>query len=328
MFINIKNMVGSNRPIVITDDKVNSIYGSLFDGIDVIVLPQGELNKNLDTIKYVYQRLIELEADKTCSLVGVGGGLVLDMTGFAASTFMRGLSFGFIPTTLIAMADAAYGGKNGVNFNGFKNIVGVFKEAEFIYSQPEFLRTLDEREFKAGIVEIIKTALVMDTDLFSFIEKEKDRIVNLDMEFIEHLIKKTLKIKMDLVKLDMLDNDERRKLNFGHTLGHALEYLSEGTLNHGEAVAEGIVFSAKASVALGYLKKEELERIEKLFWFYSINKNVNIKKYSKEDIIDAIKKDKKRNDSSVNFVFIQNIGKSFIQALPFGRLEELLHDLY
>jgi len=241
---------------------------------------------------------------------------------------MRGLSFGFIPTTLIAMADAAYGGKNGVNFNGFKNIVGVFKEAEFIYSQPEFLRTLDEREFKAGIVEIIKTALVMDTDLFSFIEKEKDRIVNLDMEFIEHLIKKTLKIKMDLVKLDMLDNDERRKLNFGHTLGHALEYLSEGTLNHGEAVAEGIVFSAKASVALGYLKKEELERIEKLFWFYSINKNVNIKKYSKEDIIDAIKKDKKRNDSSVNFVFIQNIGKSFIQALPFGRLEELLHDLY
>ena len=327
MSLNLKSLVNGLRAIVITDDKVHSLYGHLFEGLDVVVIPQGDINKNLDTAKYVYQRLLELEADRTCFLIGFGGGVVLDMTGFTASTFIRGLKFGFVPTTLLAQADAAYGGKNGVNFEGTKNIVGLIAKPEFIYSDSPFLKTLDDKELKCGLVEIIKMALVADQELFRYLEIEKQKILNLDKEIIEEVIKRGVKIKMDMVSVDEFDNGERRKLNFGHTLGHALEDLSDGLLSHGEAVSEGIMFAIKVSVSLGHLKAEEAERIEQAFWSYGIKTGSEIKKYRTQEIMNSVVKDKKRADNAINFVFLEAVGQAFILSTPITKLEELINDL-
>lgn len=327
MRLDIKALVKDHRVIIITDDKVNSLYGYLFDGLDVIVIPQGEQTKNLDTAKYVYQRLLELGADRDCFMLGVGGGVVLDMTGFTSSTFMRGLKFAYAPTTLLAQADAAYGGKNGVNLDGTKNVIGLIKRPEFIYSEPEFLSTLDQKELRSGFAEIIKTSLLMDKDLFQYLEIEKDRILKLDKEVLEHVIKRTVKVKMDIVSSDEFELGERRKLNLGHTIGHALESLSEGTLSHGVAVAQGVAFSTLASVKLGYLKAEDAERIDQLFWFYGIKTGEEIKKYGTNDIMDRIFNDKKRSGNSVSFVFIEAVGRVMLRPVSFREMEGLINDL-
>lgn len=327
MSLDIKSLVKDQELIILTDDKVNSLYGHLFKDSNVIIVPQGEKNKDLATVSNIYQRLLELGADRSFFLLGVGGGLVLDITGFTASTFMRGLSFGYVPTTLLAQADAAYGGKNGVNLNGIKNVIGLIKKPEFVYSDPEFLKTLDPRELRSGFAEIIKTSLVMDKDLFHYLEIERERIIKLEREVLEHVIKRTVKAKMDIVSADEFELGERKKLNLGHTIGHALEYLSKGALSHGEAVAQGVMFSALLSVKLGLLQAKDAERIDQLFTLYGIKVGTELSKYSTSSVMDCIFKDKKKKGTSVDFVLLDAIGRAVLRPLSFNELEGYIDDL-
>ena len=326
MPVNIKTLVANYpKTIIITDDNVYRIYGHLFEGFEVVVIGNGEASKTLETVSFVYQRLLELSADRTTFLLGVGGGVVLDITGFTASTFMRGLKFGFVPTTLLAQADAAYGGKNGFNFGGFKNIVGVIKQPEFIHSDFYFLKTLDQEQVNNGFVEIIKSALIADKDFFDYLFQNREKLLNFDKEAVNFVIERAVKIKKEIVSRDEFETGERRCLNFGHTIGHALESLSDNLINHGNAVAEGIIFSVRASQHFGYIKVDEMAKIEELFWLYKIGGK--LKKYSTDQIMECIFSDKKKADDKINFVFLGGIGKAFVKPISFREVRGLLDDL-
>jgi len=326
MPVNIKTLVANYpKTIVVTDDNVYRLYGHLFEGFDVIIIGNGEVSKTLDTVNFVYQRLLELSADRTTFLLGVGGGVVLDITGFTASTFMRGLKFGLVPTTLLAQADAAYGGKNGFNFGGFKNLIGLIRQPEFIHSDFEFLKTLDQEQINCGFVEIIKGALIADKDFFDYLFQNREKLLNLDKEAVSFAIEKAVKIKKTIVLRDEFETGERRCLNFGHTMGHALESLSDNLISHGNAVTEGIMFSVRASNHFGYIKADEVAKIEELFWLYKIGGK--LKKYSTDQIMACVFSDKKKTDDKIHFVFLEGIGKAVVKPISFREMRGLLDDL-
>ncbi|RPH88082.1 MAG: 3-dehydroquinate synthase, partial [Desulfobacteraceae bacterium] len=229
----------AGQVIRLTDSNVRRYYPKEFEAEAVIEIGTGEKIKELETLRYIYERLVELQADRFSFLVGLGGGIVCDLTGFAASTYMRGISFGLVPTTLLAQVDAGVGGKNGVNFSGYKNMIGTFNQPEFVLCDPHFLKTLPSREISCGLAEMVKTAAIDDQALFSFLEKNVQPTLRLDPQILETLVYRSLAIKAGIVTRDTREKGERRRLNFGHTLGHALEKVTG--LSHGEAISLGMV---------------------------------------------------------------------------------------
>jgi 3-dehydroquinate synthase len=256
-------------------------------------------------------------------LLGVGGGVVCDITGFVASTYLRGVRFGFVPTTILSQVDAAVGGKNGVNFKGFKNKIGTFTQPDFVWCAPSFFRTVPEREVHSGLAEVVKQALIADANLFEYIESQVQNILLLGESAMQRLVLDCLRIKADIVSRDEREYGERRKLNFGHTVGHAVEQLTE--LTHGEAVSVGMAVAAKISVHLGLLSAADYTRItnllQRLYLPMSFSSAVSA-------IIEALKQDKKREGDAVHFVLLDGIGHAVVKALPFKELREILLDLF
>ena len=277
------------KAIIITDKNVHRLYHKELAGYPVIAISLGEKNKTLQTVEYIYKKLVELEADRSTFIVGVGGGIVCDITGFAASTYMRGLRFAFVPTTLLAQVDASLGGKNGVNFNGFKNMIGVFNQPEFVICDMTMLKTLPKKEILCGFAEIVKHALIADAGMFNFLEKNLRKALALNSRIIEELVYMSVVIKSDVVNQDEREKGLRRILNFGHTLGHAIEKCSD-TYSHGEAISIGMVAISALSVRKGWLKPKEYTRIERLIRSIGLPVRVRIPASSLED---AIRKDKK-----------------------------------
>ena len=313
---NLQQYVPVEKTVIITDVNVGQLYPLDSIASDMITIGTGEEIKTLDTVSDIYGHLISSGVDRSAFIVGVGGGIVCDITGFAASTFLRGVRFGFAATTLLAQVDASVGGKNGVNFKGYKNMVGLFHQPEFVICDPEVLKTLPQREISCGLAEIVKHAAIADTDLFAYLETHAEDILALDRQAIEKLVQVSVRIKSSIVSRDETEKGERRLLNFGHTFGHAIEKVTGAA--HGEAVSMGMVIASDLSVKKGLLSAEENQRLR------TVLKNLKLPTRSEaqpQEILDAITKDKKRAGDRIHFVLLNGIGNARVKQLRFEELK-------
>ena len=309
--------VPTDNAVIITDTNVWNAYQNHFPPWSVIKIGTGETEKTLDTAKYIYSELLSQEVDRTFFIVGIGGGVVCDVVGFVASTYMRGLRFGFVATTLLSQVDASVGGKNGVNFDGYKNIVGVFNQPEFVICDMDLLKSLPEKEIFNGFGEIVKHAVIADVDLFTYIEDHYEQALKLDNAVIEKLVHDSIVIKSSIVNQDEKETGIRRKLNFGHTFGHAFEKITG--ITHGEAVSAGMMIAISLSEKRGLIEKADVIRIENLLKKLKLPTSVSV---SSHKLIDAIKKDKKRSGDEIHFVMLKGIGRSIVERIFMHELEK------
>ncbi len=319
---NLAHYLGSGKKVIITDSNVRRCHGFRFSDYDTIEIESGEQNKTLEAVEKIYQKFLELELDRSSFVTAIGGGMVCDVAGFAASTFMRGIDFGFVPSTLLAQVDASIGGKNGVNFQGFKNLVGVFNQPQFVLCDTDLLYTLPEKELACGIAEVVKHALIQSASLFEYLEQEWASLLSLQKDTVEKVINDSVVIKSWIVQSDALEKGVRKKLNFGHTLGHAIE--KEAQISHGEAISIGMVLASKISAARGMISSQEVDHITSLLKKLKLPTEVSS---SKEVILDAIKKDKKRQGKDIHFVLLAEIGKAEVTPMTYAELEGYIHDL-
>lgn len=317
---NLKRYIPVAKPIIITDANVGRLYPLDAIASNVITIGTGETIKTLDTVAEIYAQLLYFQADRSAFIVGVGGGIVCDITGFAASTFMRGVRFGFVATTLLAQVDASVGGKNGVNFQGYKNMVGLFHQPEFVICDLEVLKTLPPREVSCGLAEIVKHAAIADADLFAFIETQAERILALDPVAIQKLVLRSVEIKSAIVGRDETEKGQRRLLNFGHTFGHAIERVSG--VSHGEAVSIGMVMASALAVKRGLLTAQEDRRLSDLLAKLQLPNNFAS---DPKKILDAITKDKKRTGDYIHFVLLAGIGNAVVEPIAIEELKEALY---
>ncbi len=298
--------------VIITDKTVKKLYGKELPKTDMIVIGEGEGIKDIVTVHQICSGLLELGADRESFIVGVGGGIVCDITGLVASTYMRGLRFGFVPTTLLAQVDASLGGKNGVNVEHYKNIFGVIRQPEFVYYDLSVLKTLPTKELNCGFAEILKHTIISGRKL--------------DRTSMKKMIKDSIRTKLSIVEKDIDDHDERRILNLGHTLGHAIEAVSKGKISHGEAVAMGICFSAKLSYSLGLLGKTDLDKIIKMINSFGLPTKLP-RAINKISLIKALTKDKKKGRYEIDVVLIKGIGKVVLKRMDIKKIGEAIYAL-
>jgi len=309
--------------IIITDTNVRKLYQKDFPDAPVIEIGTGEGIKTLETVNDIFRQLLEMEADRSAFILGIGGGIVCDITGFAASTYLRGVDFGFVSSTLLSQVDASVGGKNGVNFSGYKNMVGVFRQPDFVICDMNLLKTLPEREILCGFAEIVKHAAIADSAMFGWMETHWEKALSLDTDAIEKLVHDSVRIKSGIVNQDEKEKGERRKLNFGHTFGHAVEKITK--IPHGQAVSVGMTVAAALSVRRGYLKSEDADRIRTLLTNLKLPTRISL---DREKVLDALKKDKKRKGGSIHFVLLRHIGEAIVEEIRIKELEDVIHDMY
>lgn len=292
-----------SKVVILTDENV--IRYNWIKNISIkaefIVIKYGEINKTLDTINYIWQSMNNLKMDRKSLLINVGGGGVCDLGGFCASTYMRGIEFIQIPTTLLAQIDASVGGKTGFDFNGGKNIIGTFAEPYAVIIDTATLSTLPKREYNSGMAEIIKYGIIYDKKFFHYLES-KDIDIN-------HIIEKCCKIKAKIVAIDFKENGLRKILNFGHTIGHSIESISLKTQNpllHGEAVAIGIMAISYIANKIRKITNVELKQIKNILLLYNlpISYNCNL-----DDVYLGLFKDKKTIKNKIKFILPKGIGK-------------------
>ena len=298
---------------VLTDENIYRVYSSLIASllpekeVTKIVIPAGEESKSIENVVFIWNKLLEAKAGRDALLINLGGGTITDIGGFAASTYKRGIDFINVPTTLLAMIDASIGGKNGINFNNYKNQIGLFSEPNSVIINPNFLKTLNERDIKSGLAEMMKYAFIADE---SFLDLDSDNY----LDFIE----KAATIKEDIVSLDMKETGLRKILNFGHTIGHALEsyYLEkENYLTHGEAVALGIYSALYLSVKYCGLDDKWLFFYE--MWFKGNLNLMNLNGFDVDAIYSYLSYDKKNKGGKPQFVLISAPGKPKIDVEVF-----------
>ncbi len=290
---------------------------------EIIELPDGEQYKNWESISAVLEKLAGMTADRKTVVVALGGGVVGDMAGFAASIYMRGIRCIQVPTTLLAQVDSSVGGKTGINMRAGKNMIGAFHQPSAVVADTRVLRTLPPREVSAGIGEIIKHGMLADGEYFDDIEKNIDQLLSLDPHTTADIVARSCRIKSGVVSRDTKEKGERAKLNLGHTFGHAIEKLSGyGTWLHGEAVGCGLVLAAEMSEKLGTLRSEDKERIVRLVEKAGLP--VRIEGLSLEGSIAAMKGDKKSTAGTIHFVLLDGIGLSYVTEVPEQTLREVL----
>ena len=317
----VKKLLKGERVFIVTDEIVGKLYaGKIIKSLEkeniivsVCILKNGEANKNIEGTSNIYSNLALNELSRKDMIIALGGGVVGDMSGYAAATWMRGIDFIQIPTTLLACVDSSVGGKTGINIREGKNLVGAFHSPKLVIIDSETLISLPEREFKAGMSEIVKHALLFDEKLLETIENfynDKNDNKKLDMDFI---LQRNCELKSHIVQIDYKEKNERMFLNFGHTIGHSIENAAGyGVLLHGEAVAIGMIFAIEYGIKLGVTKNAYiLERAKNILSNIglpiNIPENINLK--------EAIKLDKKRNAEKINFVFLEDIGKPIVEKV-------------
>ncbi len=319
-FSGLSKLTGKDRTVLITDENVFRKHTSKFRGWNTIVLKPGEEFKVQATVDSIIDQLIAFQADRQFTLVGVGGGVVSDLTGYVASVFMRGISFGFVPTSLLAMVDASIGGKNGIDVGPYKNLVGVIKQPAFLLFDFSFLSTLPDAEWSNGFAEIIKHACILDAAAFRLLEKYDLSSAKKNKKFLFGLIERNARLKSGVVKRDEFEKGERRLLNFGHTLGHALE--TQYILSHGEAVAIGMTYACHFSE--GLLGFSGTERVVHLLAQYGLPTHAAFKT---EKVFEILKMDKKRVSREMNYIMLEKIGKAVILPIPLKELEKWIKTL-
>lgn len=320
---NLPKYISGKKVIIVTDSNIIKHYGDkLPKDIPVIEIGLGEKNKTLQTINTIMGRLIEFEADRTTFLLAVGGGIVCDIAGFAASIYMRGIPFGFVSTTLLSQVDASVGGKNGVNHEGYKNMIGVFNQPDFVICDTQLFSTLPQDEFQSGFAEIIKAGAIKNEQLFYYCRDYSCSAMANNREAIAHMVYESVKIKADVVQADEREKGERRLLNFGHTFAHSIEKMS-GML-HGYAVSIGMVLASKVSYQLGMISKENVDEIINVLKSYGLPVKTDI---PVEKLFDAMKQDKKREGDSIHLVLLEKIGKAVTRKINYNELQKIIDGL-
>lgn len=287
------------RTVVIADSFFRSVpLPACTKGADFIFIEASEENKTLSTVSSICSRLLELGADRDTFIVALGGGITTDIAGFVASVYKRGVPFALVPTTLLSQVDAAFGGKNGVNFEEYKNIIGCFSEPQSVWICPEFLRTLPEREFRCGLAEMLKTFIIADAQAYAaaVADYRKD---------LAGLIRRCIEIKCSIVAEDPKDFGVRQLLNFGHTFAHAIEKCTR-EYRHGEAVAIGMIMASRLAEAKGIAEKGLTERLKRDFASLSLPVEAPL---DEKEMEAAILQDKKRAGGSTRFILPEKIGK-------------------
>lgn len=313
-----RKFVPEKNIVVITDDNILRIYGDQFNDLPVISITPGEKSKNLGLINDLTGKLLDIGIDREGFILGIGGGVVCDISGFLASVYMRGISFGFVSTSLLSQVDASTGGKNGVNFGSVKNIIGTFNQPDFVICDPEMLKTLPDDEFLSGLAEVIKIGFIKDAGLIDEIEKNIESTLGRETSFLTNLIARSVNIKASVVNEDEKEKGVRMILNFGHTFGHAIE--AHGGIKHGFAVAAGMVIAAGISVEMGILQPAEKERLVKLLDRFKLLVNSSI---TYDETKKFIMQDKKKSGDSLNFVLLEKTGKAVVRNILADRLLEI-----
>lgn len=312
------------RYIIITDTNVSALHGervlSILRGLDLKVdlldFPAGEASKTMDTCLSLAERLMALGADRTSALIALGGGVVGDMTGFLASIFMRGIPYIQAPTTLLAQVDSSIGGKTGVDLSAGKNLLGTFCQPKGVFIDLAFLDTLPPDEFQNGMAEIVKYGVIEDPLLLEMLEAEADFIRTHSADVLIRIITASCRIKRDIVEIDETEKGLRRILNFGHTIGHAIEAESGYAVSHGQGVAMGMVAAARLAESLSYLAAEDRRRIEALLEKIGLPNHIPAH-LATDGIVARIKTDKKKQGDLTPFVLLKKIGMPFINgAIP------------
>lgn len=302
--------------VILTDSNVNRIYGRDFPGCPVIEIKPGEESKCLGEIERLSEILLSTGVGRSGFILAIGGGVVCDIAGFLASIFMRGIRCGYVSTSLLSQVDASTGGKTGVNLGKIKNMIGSFKQPEFVICDTKMLQTLSDEEYLSGMAELVKTGLIGDATIIDMLENSYSGIIERDDEVLSALVYRAVKYKASIVSKDEKEGSIRRILNFGHTLGHALEL--HGSLKHGFAVASGMEMAAVFSEKKGLLKNDETNRIIEL-----LNKYKLLKKYKipADQVKEFMTHDKKRTGTDIYYVFLEGVGKGIVKKVP---LEEVI----
>lgn len=306
------------RICIVTETNVASYY---LDTIQKMIEPhcmsctsfvfkEGEASKNLDTVRTLYEHLILAQFDRNDMLIALGGGVVGDLTGYTAATYLRGIDFIQLPTSLLAQVDSSIGGKTGVDFDAYKNMVGAFHQPRLVYMNLSTLLTLTERQFNSGLGEIIKHGLIKDADYYEWIRDHFNEINNRNMDVLLEMVVRSCNIKRLVVEKDPTEKGDRALLNYGHTLGHAIEKIMNFQLLHGECVAIGCILASIISKNKGLISAEAVTDIKKsfqAFHFQPLSKDINI-----PDIIKATKNDKKMKAGKIKFILLNKIGDAYI----------------
>lgn len=313
----LSEITATRNTAIISSRNLVDAYPSIFKGKKLIVIDDTEPHKNLATIEKIIAELLELGTDRNSYIIGIGGGIVCDITGFVSHIYMRGVRFGLVPTTLLAMTDASIGGKNGVNFNENKNFIGSFDNPDFIIADSKFLHTLPEKQYLSGLGEIIKYALIGNSNILNILETNQDKILNRNSETIQKLVSESVLTKIKIVEEDPDDKSIRHILNFGHTIGHSIELLED--IPHGLAVVKGMNAATDISVKLGILAPDKAQQIKQLLTSFGYDISYKLG----ENHIRLLSNDKKKEDSNIRFVLLEDIGKPQIRKMPVQQIIDL-----
>lgn len=327
--------ISGRKVCIVTDSNVDRLYGdTLYDMLSKkavktgrFVFPAGEENKNLDTVRKLYTYLIGEQFDRKDLLLALGGGVVGDLTGFTAATYLRGIDFIQVPTTLLAQVDSSIGGKTGVDFDRYKNMVGAFYMPKLVYMNFSVLKDLDDRQYFAGMAEVLKHGLIRDSLYYEWLIENLYEISERRPDILEEMVFKSCSIKKQIVEKDPLEQGDRALLNFGHTVGHAIEKAMDFKLLHGECVALGCVAAAYISWKKELLSMEEYYEIRDMF--VPFNLPISIDNIRPEEILALTRSDKKREADHIRFVLLKKVGKAVINTeVTDSEILAAIHEIY
>ncbi len=318
----IENIIQKEKLVFITDENVYEAHKNKFSTHRTIVIKAGEEFKNQQTVNTVIDELINLNVDRQSFVVGVGGGVVTDLAGFAASIYMRGIKFAFVPTSILAMVDASVGGKNGIDVGVYKNLVGVINHPEFLLYDYSFLETLPEEEWVNGFAEIVKHACIKDEEMFAFLGENSLTAFRSSLSTAGSLIRKNVEIKYNVVSQDENETGERKLLNLGHTIGHAIENTTK--LPHGSAISIGMVAACHISERINNFPSADTQRIINLLQQYHLPVQVD---FDREEAWRILQHDKKKAGNNMSFVVLDSIGKASVKSIPMQELYQIFKDI-
>ncbi len=316
----LQKLVSKDNAVIITDENVFTKNQKKFKDWNTIVLKPGEQYKVQATVDSVIQQLLSFGADRKTFIVGVGGGVVTDITGYAAGIYLRGVKFGFVPTSILAMVDAAIGGKNGIDVGIYKNMVGLIRQPEFLLYDYSFLQSLSEEEWSNGFAEIIKHACIKDAAMFRELEKHSLNHFKKDNALLAKLIRRNALVKSKIVQSDEFEQGDRKLLNFGHTFAHAIENTYQ--IPHGNAVAIGMVIAT--SISKNLLRFKEHERVRALITKYNLPASIN---FDAKKIFEVMQSDKKRERDTIHYILLERIGKALIHPINMDEAKNIIEKM-
>jgi 3-dehydroquinate synthase len=316
-FAAIDKMVDKTQAIYITDENVYALHQKKFKGKKTIVIPAGEEHKQQATVDFIMEALLNFGATRQAVLIGVGGGVVTDMVGYVAGIYMRGVAVGFVPTTILAMVDASIGGKNGIDVGLYKNMVGLIRQPQFLVYDLDFLKSLPKHQWENGFAEIIKHAAIKDAKMMKELSINDLTYYQKNKKALASLILRNVQIKVKVVQKDEFEKADRKLLNFGHTIGHAIE--NQHVLLHGHAISIGMVYAAKISQVLtGFSETNILvETLKK----YGLPTAMH---FDIQEAMQIMQKDKKKASAGMQYVVLQKMGKALCETIPMKSLEKLI----